>query len=491
MPDPTGFLRHERRTPARRPVPVRLGDWREVYQDAAEPLLRDQAGRCMDCGIPFCHQACPLGNRIPDWNDLVRTGAWAAAADLLHATNNFPEFTGRLCPAPCEAACVLAIPGGPGAVTIKQVELEIINRGYAAGLPPAGPAPRTGRRVAVIGSGPAGLAAAQQLTRAGHAVTVFERDDALGGLLRYGIPDFKLEKRWIDGRLKQLVTEGIQFRTGVEVGVDVRAAELCAGFDAVLLATGALAGRDVPTAPGRELAGIHLAMTHLVAANRANRGLAGRADVSAAGKRVVIIGGGDTAADCLGVAHRQHAASVVQLDLYPNPPGQRDESRDPWPTWPWVLRTYPAHEEGGERQFAVTVQSFADDGCGAVRAVRIADATVSHVGRTRVITPQPGTERELAAELVLLAIGFEGTERGPLLDDLGLTRNPRGTLDCGPDWQTAVPGVFVAGDVHRGASLVVWAIAEGRSAAAAIDTYLGGTAGLTAPVTPTEVPLTA
>ncbi|MGH8833428.1 MAG: glutamate synthase subunit beta [Actinomycetes bacterium] len=494
MPDPTGFLRYERRTPARRPVPVRLGDWREVYQDAGEPLIREQAGRCMDCGVPFCHQACPLGNRIPDWNELVHTGAWAEAADALHATNNFPEFTGRLCPAPCEAACVLAIPGGPSAVTIKQVEVEIINRGYAAGLPPARPAPRTGRRVAVIGSGPAGLAAAQQLIRAGHAVTVFERDDALGGLLRYGIPDFKLEKRWIDGRLEQLRAEGVQFRTGVHVGVDLSVAELRAGFDAVLLATGALAGRDVPTAPGRELAGIHLAMTHLAAANRAVAGLApaaGRPDVSAEGKRVVIIGGGDTAADCLGVAHRQHAASVVQLDLYPTPPGERDEARDPWPTWPWVLRTYPAHEEGGERRFAVTVLSFVDDGCGAVRAVRIADATLSHVDRTRVITQHPGTERELAAELVLLAIGFDGTEPGPLLDGLGLARNVRGTLDCGPDWQTDVPGVFVAGDAHRGASLVVWAIAEGRSAAAAIDTYLGGTTALPAPVTPTDMPLSA
>jgi glutamate synthase (NADPH) small chain len=500
VPDPTGFLRHERRTPARRPVPVRLGDWREVYEDAGEPLIREQAERCMDCGVPFCHHACPLGNRIPDWNDLVRTGAWAAAADALHATNNFPEFTGRLCPAPCEAACVLAIPGGPGAVTIKQVEVEIANRAYVAGLPPARPAPNTDRRVAVIGSGPAGLAAAQQLTRAGHAVTVFERDGALGGLLRYGIPDFKLEKRWIDGRLEQLCAEGIQFRTGICVGVDLSVAELRAGFDAVLLATGALTGRDVPAAPGRELAGVHLAMTHLVAANRANRAdravadrpsVAGGPDVTADGKHVVIIGGGDTAADCLGVAHRQRAASVVQLDLYPNPPGERDESRDPWPTWPWVLRTYPAHEEGGARRFAVTVQSFVDDGCGAVRAVRIADATVSHVDRARVITPHPGTERELAADLVLLAIGFDGTEPGPLLDGLGLIRNARGTLDCGPDWQTAVPGVFVAGDAHRGASLVVWAIAEGRSAAAAIDTYLGGTTRLPAPVTPTDMPLTA
>lgn len=494
MPDPTGFLRHDRRTPNRRPVPIRLGDWREVYREAGEPLIREQAGRCMDCGIPFCHQACPLGNRIPDWNDLVRTGAWAAAADALHATNNFPEFTGRLCPAPCEPACVLAMPGGPGAVTIKQVELEIINRGFAAGLAPGRPAPRTGRRVAVIGSGPAGLAAAQQLVRAGHDVTIFERDDALGGLLRYGIPDFKLEKRWIDGRLDELSAQGVQFRTGAEVGVGLSVAELRAGFDAVLLATGALAGRDVPAAPGRELAGIHLAMTHLVAANRVVAGrppAAGGADVSAEGKHVVIIGGGDTAADCLGVAHRQHAASVVQLDLYPTPPGERDEARDPWPTWPWLLRSYPAHEEGGQRRFAVTVQSFVDDGRGAVRAVRIADATVSHMDRARVITSHPGSERELAADLVLLAIGFDGTESGPLLDGLGLTRNVRGTLDCGPDWQTATPGVFVAGDAHRGASLVVWAIAEGRSAAAAIDTYLGNATRLPAPVTPTDMPLTA
>src|SRR5262245_31508288 len=289
-----GFLRYERQLPKRRPVPVRIQDWREVYPPAGEELIRDQATRCMDCGIPFCHDGCPLGNRIPDWNDLVRTGAWQAAAEALHATNNFPEFTGRLCPAPCEAACVLAIPGGPGAVTIKQVELEIINRGFAAGLAPGRAAPRTGRRVAVIGSGPAGLAAAQQLVRAGHDVTVFERDDALGGLLRYGIPDFKLEKRWIDGRLDQLCAEGVRFRTGIDVGVDLRVAELLTGFDAVLLATGALAGRDVPAAAGRELAGIHLAMTHLVAANRAvagrlaaNRAVAGRL---AAGRP--LIGGG-------------------------------------------------------------------------------------------------------------------------------------------------------------------------------------------------------
>jgi len=493
VPDPTGFLRHERRIPTRRPVPIRLNDWREVYRDGAEALVREQAARCMDCGVPFCHQACPLGNRIPDWNDLVRTGAWAEAADALHATNNFPEFTGRLCPAPCEAACVLAIPGGPGAVTIKQVEVEIANWAYAAGLPPSEPAPPTGRRVAVVGSGPAGLAAAQQLARTGHAVTVFERDDALGGLLRYGIPDFKLEKRWIDGRLAQLSAEGVRFRTGVDVGADLNVDELRAGSDAVLLATGALAGRDVPTLPGRELAGIHLAMTHLIAANRtvAGRPPATRLDVSAAGKQVVIIGGGDTAADCLGVAHRQRAAGVAQLDVYPTPPGWRDEARDPWPTWPWILRTYPAHEEGGERRFAVTVQSFVDDGHGAVRAVHIADAKVSRVDGTRVITPHPGTERELPADLVLLAIGFDGAEPGPLLDGLGLTRTARGTLGCGPDWQTAVPGVFVAGDAHRGASLVVWAIAEGRSAAAAIDAYLGGTSGLPAPITPADMPLTA
>ena len=500
MPDPNGFLRYDRRLPARRPVPVRISDWREVYPPAGEELIREQATRCMDCGIPFCHDGCPLGNRIPDWNDLVRTGNWDAAVESLHATNNFPEFTGRLCPAPCEAACVLGL-GGQQPVTIKQVEVEIADAAVARdGLRPRPASVSTGRSVAVVGSGPAGLAAAQQLARAGHAVTVYERDDAIGGLLRYGIPDFKLEKQHIDKRLAQLTAEGVRFRTGVEVGVDVTAEQLRAEHDAVLLACGALQGRDTPETPGRPLRGVHQAMAHLVAANRvvaaagdgkpAPATLSDGTPIDAAGKHVVIIGGGDTAADCLGVAHRQGAAGVHQLDLYPEPPAERDAARDPWPTWPWVLRNYPAHEEGGERVFAVAVQEFVDDGTGQVRAVRIAEVTVEKVDGRRIVTPLPGSEREIPADLVLLAIGFEGTEEQPLLAQFGVTRNGRGAIDSGPDWQ-ATDGVFVAGDMHRGASLIVWAIAEGRAAAAAIHTYLGGVGELPAPVDPARQPLAA
>ncbi|HEX5198385.1 MAG TPA: glutamate synthase subunit beta, partial [Actinoplanes sp.] len=372
MPDPTGFLRYGRELPARRPVPIRLRDWKEVYPQAAEPLVRQQATRCMDCGVPFCHDGCPLGNRIPDWNDLVRTGAWSAAAESLHATNNFPEFTGRLCPAPCEAACVLGITdsvqssaGSTGAVSIKLVEVEIANR---AVLVPQTAPERSGRSVGVVGSGPAGLAAAQQLARAGHDVTVYERDDAVGGLLRYGIPDFKLEKGAIDARLDQLRAEGVRFVTNCDVGVSVPVADLRARHDALLLACGALKGRDTPETPGRSLPGVHLAMEHLVPANRAVAGAAATG-ISAGGRDVVIIGGGDTAADCLGVAHRQGAASVTQLDIYPEPPGARDAERDPWPLWPWIMRNYPAHEEGGVREFAVAVKRFVGDE--RVTAVRI------------------------------------------------------------------------------------------------------------------------
>ena len=490
MPDPNGFLRYERQLPKRRPVPVRIRDWREVYPPADDALVRDQATRCMDCGIPFCHDGCPLGNRIPDWNDLVRTGAWESAAESLHATNNFPEFTGRLCPAPCEAACVLGIGDDP--VTIKQVEVEIANHAFDLGYVVPQPAPvSSGRKVAVVGSGPAGLAAAQQLARAGHAVTVFERDDAIGGLLRYGIPDFKLEKERIDARLAQMLAEGVEFRTGVTVGVDITAAQLRETYDAVLLACGALAGRDTHETPGRTLNGVHLAMEHLVPANRVVAGLADSTPIDANGKHVVIIGGGDTGADCLGVAHRQGAAGVIQLDQYPQPPEERVGDRDPWPVWPMVLRNYPAHEEGGDRVFAVAVQEFVDDGDGNVCAVRIADVIVERVDGRRTVTVTPGTERDLRADLVLLAIGFEGTEQQPLLEQFGIQRNRRGALDARNDWQTTADGVFVAGDMHRGASLVVWAIAEGRAAAAAIHSYLGGHGELPAPVRPSSQPLAA
>jgi len=491
VPDVTGFLRYERRLPARRPVPVRIRDWREVYPPATDELVQEQAARCMDCGIPFCTSdtaGCPLGNRIPDWNDLVRTGQWDVAIESLHATNNFPEFTGRLCPAPCEAACVLGIGADP--VTIKQVEVEIINRAVQRGTVTAQPAPaRSGRSVGVVGSGPAGLAAAQQLARAGHDVTVYERDDAIGGLLRYGIPDFKLEKIHIDRRMEQLAAEGVRFETGVHVGTTVPVAELQARHDALLLACGALEGRDVPSTPGRSLGGVHLAMAHLVEANRYAAGRRPAPSIDAAGKHVVIIGGGDTAADCLGVAHRQGAASVTQLDIYPLPPSARDASLDPWPTWPWILRSYPAHEEGGAREFAVAVQEFVGDSAGLVRAVNIAEVAVTRVDGRREVAVVPGTERELPADLVLLAIGFSGTEDGALLRQLGLSRTGRGAIDCGQDWQTGAPGVFVAGDMHRGASLVVWAIAEGRAAAAAIHTYLNGSGSLPAPVSAHSAPL--
>ncbi|SNY50898.1 glutamate synthase subunit beta [Paractinoplanes atraurantiacus] len=488
MPDPNGFLRYERQLPKRRPVPVRIQDWREVYPPAGEELIRDQATRCMDCGIPFCHDGCPLGNRIPDWNDLVRTGAWEAAAEALHATNNFPEFTGRLCPAPCEAACVLGIADDP--VTIKQVEVEIANHAFDLGYVRPQPAPQSsGKRVAIVGSGPAGLAAAQQLARAGHAVTVYERDDKIGGLLRYGIPDFKIEKDVVDARLAQMEAEGVVFETGVEVGVDITADDLRERFDAVLLAAGALAGRDAADTPGRSLNGVHLAMEHLVPANRVVAGLQDSTPIDAAGKHVVIIGGGDTGADCLGVAHRQGAANVIQLDQYPLPPEARAGELHPWPTWPVILRNYPAHEEGGERVFGVAVQEFVGNDEGRLTAVRIAEVVVERVNGVRTVTTTPGSERDLKADLVLLAIGFEGTEEQPLLSQFGITRNRRGVLDADSQWQTEAPGVFVAGDMHRGASLIVWAIAEGRSAASAIHSYLGAAGELPAPVPADAQPL--
>src|SRR5579875_1006248 len=481
MADPKGFLSTPRRVAARRPAEVRLRDWRELYQPFPAAEAERQAGRCMDCGIPFCHSGCPLGNLIPEWNDLVWRHDWRAAADRLHATNNFPEFTGRLCPAPCEAACVLGINADP--VTIKQVEVEIIDRAFASGwvvpLPPAAP---SGRSVAVVGSGPAGLAAAQQLTRAGHAVTVFERDDAPGGLLRYGIPEFKMEKRHLDRRLDQMRAEGTRFRCGVHVGVDVAAAELRAAHDAIVLAGGARVPRDLPV-PGRSLAGIHQAMEYLPLANRAvTAGL--EPAISARGRHVVIIGGGDTGADCLGTAHRQAAASVTQLEILPRPPASRPEHQ-PWPTYPMIYRVSSAHEEGGERAYAVTTLEFlGDPGTGRVRALRIADAAG--------FDPVPGTERELPADLVLLAMGFTGAERSGLLADLGVEFDARGNVARDAAYQTSVPGVFVAGDMGRGQSLIVWAIAEGRSAAAAADRYLAGGSPdtrLPAPIPPTARPL--
>jgi len=487
MADPRGFITTPRQTPRRRPVDVRIQDWREVYADFGHAELERQAGRCMDCGIPFCHGGCPLGNLIPEWNDLVWRHDWREAAERLHATNNFPEFTGRLCPAPCEAACVLGINAEP--VAIKQVEVEIIDRAFASGwVVPLAPAALTGRTVAVIGSGPAGLAAAQQLTRAGHAVTVFERDDAPGGLLRYGIPEFKLEKRHLDRRLDQMRAEGTEFRCGVEAGTGITADELRATFDAIVLCGGARVPRDLPL-PGRSLDGIHQAMEYLPLSNRAVAAdPAAPADpaISARGRHVVIIGGGDTGADCLGTSHRQGAASVTQLEILPRPPEVRP-GHQPWPTYPMIYRVSSAHEEGGERAYAVSTLEFVGDADGRLRALRIADA--------KGFDPVPGTERELPCELVLLAMGFTGAQRPGLLTDLGVEFDPRGNVGRDASFATSVPGVFAAGDMGRGQSLIVWAIAEGRSAAAAVDRYLSDDpespegAALPAVISPTARPL--
>jgi glutamate synthase (NADPH/NADH) small chain len=495
--DPRGFLTFRRADAPKRPKPERVHDWHEVYLDQTAPEVidetRKQAARCMDCGIPFCHSGtagCPLGNLIPEWNDLVRRDDWAQASDRLHATNNFPEFTGRLCPAPCETACVLALtPAAEGAVTIKRVEQSIADVAWERDLVVSqNPGLASGKKVAVVGSGPAGLAAAQQLTRAGHEVTVLERDDRLGGLLRYGIPEFKMEKAVLDRRLAQMHAEGTRFVTSCEVGGsapgDLSVDRLRSEFDAVVLAVGALDGRDAPDLPGRDLAGVHLAMEHLVPSNRECEG-DGPTSISAHGKHVIIIGGGDTAADCYGTALRQGAASVHQLDQYPRPPDQADFDRSPWPTWPWILRTYPVHEEGGERAFEVAVDRFVGDENGQVRVER------DRATGRREVVPVSDEVTELPCDLALLAIGFAGVEDMPLLDGLGLRRSPKGTLSCGPDWETESPGVFVCGDAHRGASLVVWAIAEGRAVAHSVDAFLTGSSQLPSPVHPTALPLMA
>jgi glutamate synthase (NADPH/NADH) small chain len=487
MPDPHGFSATPRQTAARRPVDIRIQDWREVYLRIGAYDLQRQAGRCMDCGIPFCHHGCPLGNLIPEWNDLVWRKHWQEAAARLHATNNFPEFTGRLCPAPCESACVLGINADP--VAIKQVEVEIIDRAYAEGWvtsqPPSAAARAAGRPVAVIGSGPAGLAAAQQLTRAGHAVTVLERADLPGGLLRYGIPEFKMEKRLLDRRLAQLRDEGTVFECGVDAGVDVSVAELRTRYEALVLACGARVPRGLPV-PGSGLAGIHQAMDYLPLANRAALDGAEPA-ISARGRHVVIIGGGDTGADCLGTAHRQGALSVTQLEILPRPPRQRPASQ-PWPVYPMIFRVSSAHEEGGERVFAVSTREFLADDSGRVRALRLVGADLAG----GVAEPRPGTERELACDLVLLAMGFTAAEEGPLVSDLGIRLDERGRVPRGDDYAAArAPGVFVAGDMGRGQSLIVWAIAEGRSAAAAADRYLTGNSALPAPIPASAGPLRA
>jgi len=486
MADPAGFLKHrQRELPKRRPIPLRILDWKEVYDDFDHSALRVQASRCMDCGVPFCHNGCPLGNLIPEWNDLVRTDRWRDATDRLHATNNFPEFTGRLCPAPCEASCVLGINQDP--VTIKQVEVEIIDNAFEQDwVRPVPPQVLTGKAVAVVGSGPAGLAAAQQLTRAGHSVTVFERDDRIGGLLRYGIPEFKMEKRHIDRRLAQMEAEGTVFKAGVNVGVHLTADRLRADFDAVVLAGGATAWRDLPI-PGRDLDGIHQAMEFLPWANRVQQGddvlgPDGEPPITAKGKKVIIIGGGDTGADCLGTVHRQGATEVHQFEIMPRPPDSRADST-PWPTYPLMFRVSSAHEEGGERVFSVNTEEFVG-GDGRVAGLR------AHEVRTEAgkFVKVDGTDFELEADLVLLAMGFVGPEREGLLTDLGVEITDRGNVARDQRFATNVPGVFVAGDMGRGQSLIVWAIAEGRAAAAGVDDYLMGVTALPAPIKPTAVP---
>ncbi len=501
MGEITGFLKHQRELPARRPVPVRLRDWKEVYEPFPAEAARQQGARCMDCGIPFCHEGCPLGNLIPEWNDLVYRDDWAEASERLHATNNFPEFTGRLCPAPCEGSCVLGINQEP--VAIERIEYEIAERAWGEGwVQPVRPSVETGKRVAVVGSGPSGLAAAQQLARAGHSVVVFERAEKAGGLLRYGIPEFKMEKAVLDRRIGQMEAEGVEFRCSTTVGsaadevpvatapgaTVVAASDLVAEFDAVVLAGGATLPRDLD-APGRSLGGIHRAMDYLKPSNMVQEGTLAAPPVTAEGKHVVIIGGGDTGADCLGTAHRQGALSVNQLEIMPEPPQGRSGD-NPWPTWPLIMRIPSALEEGGERIFSVTTDEFVGDDEGHIQALRGHEVEmVTGADGRPSFTAVQGSEFELPCQLVLLAMGFLGTERPGVVAELGLDLDARGNVAADRGWATNVEKVFVCGDMTRGQSLIVWAIAEGRSAAASVDRYLMGTTELPAPIVPGQLAL--
>ena len=478
----TGFLEIDRQLAERREPEERLGDYKQVYTPAPEELVRSQGARCMDCGIPFCHTGCPVGNVIPDWNDLVYREHWREAIDALHATNNFPEFTGWVCPAPCEASCVLGINDDP--VTIKQIELSIIERAWAEGwIVPMPPGQRTGKRVAVVGSGPSGLACAQQLNRAGHLVTVYERADRVGGLLRYGIPDFKLEKWIVERRVQQLRDEGVEFRVSANVGVNVPVAELQDDYDAIVLCGGSTKPRDLPL-PGRELDSVHFAMEFLP---QQNRRVAGDAElptreISARGKRVIVIGGGDTGSDCVGTALRQGATAVHQFELMPKPPSQRTDAM-PWPMWPMILRSSTSHEEGEavgrlHRDWSVSTTCLQGDGkVERLQGVRLAWETPEGGGRPQMKQIE-GSEFELEADLVLLAMGFLGPEPDGMIGQLGLKLDERGNVQCGRDYMSSVEGVFSAGDMRRGQSLVVWAISEGRQAARAVDEWLMGESDL-------------
>jgi glutamate synthase (NADPH/NADH) small chain len=477
----TGFIEFHRAKQPYRPVTERVRDWKQVMAAFPEDVLKKQGARCMDCGIPFCHQGCPLGNLIPDWNDLVYRGQWQEAIDRLHATNNFPEFTGTLCPAPCEGACVLGINDDP--VTIKAIELAIIERAFQEGwIKPEPPKVLTGKKVAIVGSGPAGLAGAQQLRRAGHEVTVFERDDRIGGLLRYGIPEFKMEKKVLDRRLEQMQAEGVVFKPNAHIGVNVPVDELKKNFDAILLAGGACAPRDLPV-PGRDLQGVHFAMEYLKQSNRRCAGdkVPAEQEISAKGKHVVIIGGGDTGADCLGTANRQGAASVHQLEIMPRPPEMR-ASDNPWPQWPFIYRVASAHEEGVERLYSVSSKRFIGDGQGRVKTLELVKVEMVREHGRAIINEIPGSTFTIPCDLALLAMGFTGSERPGMLEHLGVKFTDRGNVWHNGDWMTNVPGVFAAGDMQHGQSLIVWAIAEARSAARGIDKYLTGASDLPAPL---------